>query len=262
MARRDLRGMRTVVTGASSGIGLALAMELARAGARQVISARREDRLQTLAESIRALRGEVEIVAGDITDPPVQQKIVDTARTALGGLDALINNAGVGAMGRFSEADPDRIRRVMEVNFFALAEMTRRAWPLLRQGNRPIVVNVSSIVGHRGVPFMAEYCASKFAVRGFSESLRAEAARDGIDVLVVSPGTTQTEFFDSAIEKAGQANWPEHRAVSAEYVAQQTVRAMRAGRHEIIPYGWGKVLCLMNRLAPRLMDQVMARYAK
>ena len=91
-----------------------------------------------------------------------------------GGLDLLVNNAGIGAQGRFAEADPARLRQIMEVNFFAPAEMTRAALPLLKQGRRPMIVNIGSILGHRGIPGTSEYCASKFAVQGFSESLRAE----------------------------------------------------------------------------------------
>jgi short-subunit dehydrogenase len=125
---------------------------------------------------------------------------------------------------------------------------------------KPIVVNVSSILGHRGVPHNSEYAASKFAVHGFSESIRAEFTRLGIDVLVVSPGTTETEFFDRAIEKTTEPNWPKHKATSAANVARQIVRAIRLGRHEIIPYRWGRVLCWLNRLSPRMMDSVMARY--
>ncbi len=148
----------------------------------------------------------------------------------------------------------------MEVNFFALVEMTRLALPLLKQGVKPIVVNVSSILGHRGVPHSSEYSASKFAVQGFSEAIRAEFTRLGIDVLVVSPGTTETEFFDRVIERTADAKWPEHKPVSAARVARQTVRAIRSGRHEIIPYRWGRVLCWLNRLSPRLVDGLMARY--
>ena len=149
----------------------------------------------------------------------------------------------------------------MEVNFFALVEMTRLALPLLAKGNRPIVVNVSSILGHRGVPYNSAYAASKFAVRGFSESIRAEWAREGIDVLVVSPGTTETEFFDKVLEHKGGPGWPEHAPVAAAAVARQMVRAIRRGTHEIIPYRWGKVLCWMNRLSPRMVDTVMSWYA-
>lgn len=260
MSRREIHGSRAIVTGASSGIGRAVSLELAHRGAEVVVVARREDRLGQLADEIRAAGVRVEVVAGDITDPATRQKAVDSARSSFGGLDILINNAGIGAMGLFEHADPQRVRRLMEVNFFALVEMTRLALPLLKQGINPIVVNVSSILGHRGVPHSSEYCASKFAVRGFSESIRAELSAHKIDVLVVSPGTTETEFFDSVIQRTGEPSWPEHTPVSAAEVARKTVRAIRRGRHEIIPFGWGKVLHWVNRLSPRLIDHFMARY--
>jgi short-subunit dehydrogenase len=199
-------------------------------------------------------------VAGDVTDPAVRQQVFETVRSGFGGLDILVNNAGIGAMGLFEHADPARVRRIMDVNFFAPVEMTRLALPLLKQGTNPIVVNVSSIFGHRGVPHSSEYCASKFAIRGFSESLRAELTRHRIDVLVVSPGTTETEFFEHVIQRTGEPSWPPHRAVPAAAVARQTVRAIRRGRHEIIPYRWGRFLDWLNRLSPRLVDRLMARY--
>ena len=260
MSKREIRGSRAMVTGASSGIGRALSQELARQGAAVLMVARREDRLRQTCEEIRQAGGQAELVAGDVTDSLVRQQALETAQARFGGLDVLVNNAGVGASGRFDQADPQRLRRIMEVNFFALAEMTRLALPLLKQGRRPIVVNVSSILGHRGVPYNSEYSASKFAVQGFSEALRAELSREGVDVLVVSPGTTRTEFFDRLLERHGEPHWPEHGSVSPEYVAQKIVRAIRQGRHEITPFWLGKVLCLLNRLSPRLVDRIMTRY--
>ncbi len=260
MARRSLDGLRAIVTGASSGIGRELTRQLAVAGVQVVATARRDDRLRALAEELASARGCVATIAGDVTDPEVRRLACDTAQSRFGGLDILVNNAGIGAMGLFEDADPQRLRRIMEVNFFALVEMTRLALPLLREGAKPILVNVSSILGRRAVPYNSEYSASKFAVHGFSESLRAELARHGIDVLVVSPGTTETEFFDSVIERTGAPGWPEHRAISAAEVARRTLLAMRRGKHEIVPYLWGKVLLGLNRLSPTLVDRLMARY--
>ena len=164
-------------------------------------------------------------------------------------------------MGLFEHADAARVRRVFEVNFFALVELTRLALPLLKKGVRPMVVNVSSILGHRAVPHSSEYSASKFAVQGFSEAIRAEFARHGIDVLVVSPGTTETEFFDSVLERTGEPAWPKHTPISPAEVARRMVEAIRRGKHEIIPYFPGKMLCWLNRLSPGLMDRFMKRYA-
>jgi short-subunit dehydrogenase len=260
MARRKIQGSRAIVTGASSGIGREIARQLAQQGARLVLVARREDRLRELADEIMAAGGHAQWVAGDITNPAVRARAIDAVRSSHGGLDILVNNAGIGALGLFEDADPERVRRIMEVNFFALVEMTRLALPLLKQGNRPIVVNLGSILGHRGVPHNSEYSASKFAVHGFSEAVRAEWVRDGIDVLVVSPGTTETEFFDRVIQRTSRPSWPEHTPVTAAAVARQVVRAIRRGRHEIVPYRWGKVLVWLNRLSPRLVDALMARY--
>ncbi len=225
-----------------------------------MVTARREDRLAELARQVASAGSLAVTVVGDITDPTVREQVVETAKTRLGGLDILVNNAGVGTLGPFEKSDPQRLRRIMEVNFFAVVEMTRLALPLLKQGNRPILVNISSILGHRGVPHHTEYCSSKFAVHGFSEALCAELAGQPIDVLIVSPGTTETEFFTSVIERTGEPRWPKHRCVTAEVVSLAIVRAIRAGRHEIIPFGWGRVMVWLNRLAPGFMDRIMARY--
>jgi short-subunit dehydrogenase len=251
--------MRGIVTGASSGIGRVLALELAAAGARLVLVARRAERLHEVARSANG-EGDIKLVAGDVTLPEIRTAAVTTAVEQFGGLDFLVNNAGIGAQGRFIDADPERLRRIFEVNFFALAEMTREALPQLRAGRDPLIVNVGSILGHRGVPYSSEYCASKFAVRGFSESLRAEVARLGIGVLLVSPGTTESEFFDRLIESRDRPPWPEQPPVPADIVARCIRRAMERRRHEIIPNPRGRLMVWLNRLSPRLVDAWMARY--
>ena len=203
--------------------------------------------------------GRVEVLVGDVTVHDVRHAAIERAASAFGGLDLLINNAGGGAMGRFAEASAERLRQVMELNFFAPAELTRAALPLLKAGRKPMVVNVGSILGHRGIPGCAEYCASKFALQGLSESLRAEFAPLRIDLLVVSPARTQTEFFQQAID-AGETPWSKIRGVSAEVVARRTVTAIRRGRHEIVISSSGKLLVWASRLMPRVMDTILARY--
>ncbi len=260
MARRSIAGCRGIVTGASSGIGKALARELVVQGARLLVVARREERLRELATSLAGAGGQVEVFAGDITSPEARAEMIDRAAAVFGGLDLLVNNAGIGAMGRFDEATSDRLRRVMEVNFFAPAELIRLALPLLRTGRRPMIVSVGSVLGHRGVPYCAEYCASKFALRGLSESLRAELFPLGIDVLVASPARTDTEFFAQAINPE-QSRWPKLRGTPVETVARRTVTAIRRGRHEVVPTASGKLMVLASRLVPRVMDCVLARYS-
>jgi short-subunit dehydrogenase len=259
MARRAIAGLRGILTGASSGIGRALAAQLVREGAKLVLMARRRDRLEELAGELEGSPGAIELVAGDVADTEVRQAALARAQAAFGGLDLVVNNAGIGAMGPFAEATPERLRQVMEVNFFAAAELARAAIPLLRAGRRPIIVNISSVLGHVGVPGCAEYCASKFAMQGLSESLRAELARDGIDVLVVSPSTTQTEFFDRAIDARkpnffeGMRGWPSER------VARAIVRAIRRGKREILVGPGAKALVWSGRLFPGIVAWVLAR---
>ena len=166
-----------------------------------------------------------------------------------------MNNAGVSAHGRFADADPDRLRPIMETNFFAAVELTRAALPLLKSGREPIVVNIGSVLGRRGCPHKSEYSASKFALTGFSEALRAELAPQGIDVLLVTAGPTDTEFFQHLLEEHGELPWGEGKPVSPERVARATVRAIELGRHEIVPSWRGWLMLTANRFFPRLVDR-------
>jgi len=261
MARRTIGGLRAIVTGASSGIGRALVIELIRQGASVVALARRAERLQEL-QSLVADTSRYRWVVGDVTRRGDRATALALANGEFGGLDALVNNAGVGALGRFDQADEARLRQIFEVNFFAPAEFTREALPLLTAGQRPIVVNVGSVLGHRAVPSKSEYCASKFALRGLSDALRIELAQVGIDVLLVSPSTTQSEFFEVA-HSAGQERHGGRslqRGMPAETVARRTVAAMRAGRREVILSAGGRLLVWLDRLCPPLADWLIARW--
>ncbi|MEX2141826.1 MAG: SDR family NAD(P)-dependent oxidoreductase [Pirellulales bacterium] len=260
MARRSIAGCRSLVTGASGGIGRAIALELARQGSSVVLVARRADALQKLAGEIHTAGVHAEIVVGDVTDAAVRRAALDRAREALGGLDILVNNAGRGAMGRFAEASPERLREVFELNFFTAAELIREAVPLLQRGNRPIVVNIGSILGHCATPRNSEYCASKFALRGLTESLRPELAKLGIDTLLVSPGTTESDFYQHVLNPAEKPPWRQQKPVSAEKVARAVVRAIRLGKRETIPSTTGRVFVWLNRLLPSLVDRLMRRY--
>jgi short-subunit dehydrogenase len=235
-------------------------MELARSGVDLILLARRGDRLAEVGAEISKLGRRAELVVGDVTDPGTRRRALVTAQEKLGGLDILINNAGTSAHGRFADADPARLRPIMETNFFAPVELIRESLPLLRQGHTPIVVNIGSVLGKCACPHKSEYCASKFALAGFSESLRAEFSPLGIDVLLVSAGPTGTEFFQHLIEEHGELPWKEATPVSPERVARATIRAIKLGRHEIIPSVRGRLLVTLNRLFPWIVDRVMARY--
>ncbi len=261
-SRTDLRGARVLLTGASSGIGRALTLELARHGARLVLASRNRERLDSLTAEVHAAGGEAVAVATDVTDPVQRARLVEQTVAALGGLDVLVNNAGVGAMGWFADATEERVRRIFEVNFFAATELTRLALPHLRQGRKPLLVNVGSVVGRRGLPGCAEYCASKFALSGWSESLRPELARHGVHVLLVTPGRIETEFRDHLLGREVQFAWQRGKAMSPERCARIILRAMRGRSHEVVLTAEAKLLLWANRLCPWLVDWLMTRYAR
>lgn len=263
MARRKINGARTVLTGASSGIGRAMAVELAKRGARLVVTARRQERLDELKDEVEQQGGEVHLVAGDVSDPGLRSRLLNTAQDQLGGLDILINNAGVTSIGEFRDSNAEFFERIMAVNFFAPVELTRQALPMLDQGNRPIIVNVGSVLGHRAVPKKSEYCASKFALHGFSDALRAELAPQGIDVLLLSPTTTKTEIFDVAMGDSDKSElgWLKMGAYKASTVARIAARAIRKGRHEVIISPGGKALVWADRLCPPFMNRMIAKFA-
>ena len=261
------KNSRILLTGASSGIGRALALQLAEDGANLVLTARRESLLAELKEEIlRRHKVNVFCVPGDITDAAVQKRCMETACENLGGLDALVNNAGVGATALIEATGDDLARRLMEVNYLAPLSLTRLAIPHLRssannrQAGTPMIVFLSSVVGFRGVPHYGAYGAAKFAIAGLSESLRAELLCDGIDVLLVSPGTTKTEFFDVLLESSSKPNVPNHNMVSSESVARKIVAAMKRRKKRIIPYFQGKILYYLNRISPGLTDRIMSWY--
>ena len=259
--RRTIAGSRVAVTGASAGIGLALAEEFGRRGAKLVLNARREDVLRGIAEKLAAGGTEVEIVVGDVADPEVRAKLLAAAQERFGGLDTLINNAGVGVFGRFADAQPEQLRQVFEVDFFAAAELTRSAIPLLRQGRDALVINIGSILGQRGIPYSAEYCAAKFAMRGFSEALRPELKKLGIGLLLVSPGTTDTGFFNNVLAMNVSLPWRKNnpRGTPPAAVARATANAAERGRREIVPSFGGAAMLLLNRFFPWPIDWYLDR---
>jgi len=260
-SRPDLAGARAIVTGASSGIGHALSLRLTEQRVRMVLASRNQERLDPLAATIRERGGEAHVVPTDVADAGQRAHLIDAATAALGGLDILINNAGVGASGPFIEAGEERLRRIFEVNFFACTELTRLALPHLRQGRNPMIVNISSILGKRAIPGCVEYCASKFALQGWSEGLRAELALHGIHVLVVCPGTIETEFRAHLLEDRTQRRG-RGRGMTADRCAALIVATMRARKNEVVLTAGAKTLAWLNRLAPRFVDWVMRRYAR
>jgi len=202
--KRDLRGRRVLITGASSGIGKCLAEQLARAGAQLALAARSEDKLSVIANSSAFLGCKVAVLPADVTRDEDRRRLLVQTESHLGGLDVLINNAGVASWAHFADSSEAVLRQIMEVNFFAPAELIRLAIPLLVEGNQPAVVNVASMCGRRAMPAWSEYSASKYALCGLTEALRGELSRFDIDVLLMVPGLTRSDLSKNLLRSQGR----------------------------------------------------------
>jgi clavulanate-9-aldehyde reducatase len=189
-----LDGRVAAITGASSGIGEATALELARAGAAVAVGARRKDRLDGLVERIEADGGRALALEVDVADEGQARSFVETAHGELGGLAILVNNAGVMLLGPVEGADLEHWRRMIDVNVLGLLYCTHAALPLMREGGRGDIVNLSSVAGRRADAGAAVYNLTKFGVAGFSEALRQEALHASIRVTCVEPGHVETEL--------------------------------------------------------------------
>ena len=257
--KRDVRNRRILITGASSGIGRALAEQAATDGARLVLAARSGDKLDELAATLGKRGTEVIAVAADITREDDRRKAVDTAVNRFGGLDVLVNNAGVGSWGHFADCTEAILRQIMEVNFFAPTELIRLALPHLIAGQQPAIVNVASMCGRRGMPAWSEYSASKFALCGMSEALRAEFARFDIDVLVILPGLTRSNLHRALLRSEGRMQINFDEGMPPERVATGILRALQKNRAETVLGREARWLLRFNRFFPRLLDWFIGR---
>jgi len=256
---RELLGRRILITGASSGIGRCLAEQAAQAGAHLALVARSADKLEDLAHLLTTRGATAIAVPADITSAEERQRLLDTAVSRLGGLDALINNAGIASWAHFADSTEAILRQIMDVNFFAPAELIRLAIPILEQGRQPAIVNVSSMCGRRGMPAWPEYSASKFALCGLTEALRAEMARFDIDVLLVVPGLTRTELRRHLLRDEGRMKIKEDGGMAPEKVAADILDSLRRNRTETVLGSDTKWMLWANRFFPRLVDRLIAR---
>ena len=262
--RRELEGRSILVTGASRGIGRRVAERLAKLGVRLTVTARSEDELGTLVNEIRANGGEAEAVPVDLTDPQQRELLVATAVDRHGGIDVLVNAAGVASFGEFITSTPEILRKVMEINFFAPAELMRSVRPHLeasaRSGRRPAILNIASICGRCGIPSLPEHCASKHALVGLTETLRAEYSRFGIDVLLVLPGVVQSDDLNRhLIRNEGEIYLNFEGAQKADEVADAVVTSLIRNRRERAVGFVSRVVWWSRRLWPRVLRWVMKR---
>jgi short-subunit dehydrogenase len=258
----DLSGRVAVVTGASSGIGLASAQHLAREGVAVVLGARRKERLDEAVRDIRGAGGRAESAVIDVTSEGDVKRLVQHGVDVFGRVDIMICNAGFGYYGTVEDTPVDIMRRMMDVNFMGTFYGARAALPLFRARNSGHLIIVSSIVGQRGIAQMSGYSATKAAQVGFAESLRSEFSGTPIAVSVVFPVSTETEFRSAMRRDFGHSVTGLGPKQSVDDVARAIVACVRKPKPEVYPHGKSRALTIVNAVAPGLTDKVVRRYGR
>jgi len=238
-----------LVTGASSGIGAEFARVLAGNGMHLVLTARRGDRLEQLAEELQQQHMvQTLVVVADLCEPGAVVELLERVAARDITLELLVNNAGFGFVGEFAGTDVEMMLSMVRLNITALTELTYRVLPGLLEQGHGAIINVSSVVAMQPVAYMPVYSASKAFVLHFSEALWAEARDHGVTVMALCPGTTQTEFFDVA----GVPGWlKKHRSQTARQVVKEALRGLERRRSYLVPGFWNYLSSLGARIATR-----------
>jgi uncharacterized protein len=248
----DFKGKWALVTGASAGIGVALARELARCGAKLILTARRQDRLEALAAELTAQGTEVRIVPADLTDRTAPQAIYDATAGAGLNVEILINNAGLGHYGEFHSLQLAQELTQVRVNCEAVVHLTRLFLPTMVERRRGWVMVVSSVASFQPVPFLTTYAATKGFDRYFALALAEEVAPSGVMVSALCPGPTESEFFavSRVDQDPGALAMGNRFRQSAEEVARAGLEGLANGKRTVIPYFGGKMTALAVRFLP------------
>ncbi len=258
----SLAGRVAAITGASSGIGLAVATQLAREGVAVVMGARRADRLDAAVEEIRAAGGRAEAIVMDVMSEADVARMAARAQEVFGGLDLMICNAGFGYYGTVEDTPPEIMRRMMDVNFMGTFYGARVALPIFRTRGGGHLIIMSSIVGRRGIALMSGYSATKAAQVAFAESLRTEYAGTATHVSVVFPVSTATEFRFAMERDYGHSVSGLGPTQSVAEVARAVVECARRPRPEVYPHALSRLLVILNAVAPALTDRLVTKYGR
>ena len=252
-----------VITGASKGIGAELARQLAAKGARLVLAARNAKELESVAEDCRKRGASVITVKADVAVERECQAVMSGAALAFGGIDVLVNNAGISMWARFEDIeDLSILERIMQVNYMGAVYCTRHALPYLRSA-RGVLVGISSLAGRTGVPTRTGYSASKHAMTGFFDSLRIELADSGVAVTMIYPGFVATGIRENATGPDGKpiqvSPVKEGEVMGVEDCARRIVRAIERREREVVMTARGKIGLWLKLLAPSLVDRIARR---
>jgi short-subunit dehydrogenase len=248
------------ITGASSGIGEALAYTLSRRGARLVLSARREEVLHEVRG--RCTRPEQHAVCPlDLADPDSLDAAAERVERELGGADVLVNNGGISQRGRAAETEMEVVRHIMEVNFFGAVHLTRAVLPGMLERGGGHVAAVSSLVGKFGTAKRSSYAASKHALHGWFDSLRAEVYDDGVGVTLVCPGFVKTSVVQNALRADGSpiGDTDKEKGMPPEDCADAIARAIEQNKDEIYVGGWELLGVYAKRFVPSLFNAAIRR---
>jgi short-subunit dehydrogenase len=257
-------GKRVVVTGASSGIGRALAFALAERGAVLTIAARRADRLEYVAQEVgeRFPSSQAPVaVRCDVSNAADVSALIGGTVERLGGVDVLINNAGISVFGEEARTSVDDYRNLMAVNFFGAVHAMREVLPFMRRQESGLIVNVASVAALYGVPYLAAYCASKAALVVLSQSLRAELHGSGVRVMLAYPGYTESEIFERE-KRVGGARRPPGRYAPAAEVAEAIARGIETDARDVYLTLRGRALNVLRGLSQPIVERAMRNIAR
>lgn len=256
-----LKDQVAIVTGASSGIGAAVARAFGREGMRLALFARRADRLEQVAADARAAGGQAIVVPGDVRERASIANLIERTMAAYGRIDVLLNNAGLGRLGWLETLDPADVRLQIDVNLLGVIEATQLALPHLIRQRSGHIVNVASLAGKLGAPTHTVYAATKFGLAGFTEALRREVASWGIRVSGVYPAGVETEWGEHVGYRRRIGLGVARRVrLSADEVARSVVVVVKRPRREIILPPAARAIIWLNRLLPWVGDWAARRY--
>ncbi|MGF1504041.1 MAG: SDR family oxidoreductase [Chloroflexi bacterium] len=261
-AKGEFAGKVVLITGGSRGIGQALAEAFAAQGASLVLAARSAEQLEHVAATCRVLHPQVETlcVPTDVGDPTQLENLIDQTIARFGRIDILVNNAGISQGGRFEEDEElGRFQRQMEINLMAAVRLTQLALPHMLARNTGWIVNISSIMGRFGFPFVLGYVTSKHALNGFSEGLRRELYHTDVRVLSVIAGFVETDMIAGDTSRLVRSS--PLSLVTPEQVARQTLNAVALGQAQIFTGWFESLMSGLNVWVPRLMDHVFFKLA-